>query len=72
MNPNKTLSFVVVKVTLCKSSAGQESLPNHVPAGDFCGHPPPLGEFPSLREFPSLGGKTKAWYKLEKEGSLAI
>lgn len=66
MNPNKTLSFVVAKVTLCKSSAGQEPLPNHVSAGGALRPSPPLDEFPSL------GGKTKAWYKLEKEGSLAI
>lgn len=38
MNPNKTLSFVAVKVTLRKSSAGQEALQNNVPAGELCGH----------------------------------
>lgn len=37
MNPNRTLFFVSVKVTLCKSS-GQEPLWSNVPAGELCGH----------------------------------
>jgi hypothetical protein len=39
MNPNKTCSFVAVKVILCKSSAGQEPLQSNVPAGELCGYP---------------------------------
>lgn len=65
MNPNKTLSFVVVKVTLCKSSVGQEPLPNHVPAGDFCGHPLLLVSFLLLEE-----GKQRRGTSWRKKGHL--
>lgn len=64
MNPNKACSFVTVKVTLCKGSAGQEPLQSQVPAGELCGYP-----LLSVN-FLLLGGKLRHVTSWRKKGHL--